>query len=202
LRARGSAIVGVDRQIAPEARAACTRTYALDLEQGLQLDHEPPFTTILLADVIEHVQRPGPLLDHCHRLLAPEGRLLVSTANIAHVTVRLGLLVGRFEYASRGILDRTHATLYTLRTLKAFLTSHQFRVTEVRVTPVPFEALFPRWADRWWVRGLNAIAYGFARAWKTLFAYQFIVVAEPLLLPVTMERVSAPSAPEEGHPSG
>ena len=180
LRARGCEVVGIDHHISSAAAASCARTYAHDLEQGLALDHEPPFQAILLGDVLEHVQAHDQLLDHCHQRLQPGGRLVVSTANVAHLVIRLQLLFGRFEYASRGILDRTHVVLFTLRSISRLLERHRFRILEVRVTPLPAEALAPHAPHRWWVRALNAIQYALARCWKTLFAFQFILIAEPV----------------------
>ena len=44
---------------------------------------------------------------------APGGTLFVSLPNVANVTVRAALAAGRFPYADRGILDRTHLRFYT-----------------------------------------------------------------------------------------
>jgi 2-polyprenyl-3-methyl-5-hydroxy-6-metoxy-1,4-benzoquinol methylase len=190
LSERGCEVVGVDQRVGPAAQAACRRTYAADLERGLDLAEERPFQTILLADVLEHVKAYDQLLGQCHRWLAPGGRLIISTGNVAHLAIRLGLLLGRFEYTSRGILDRTHVVLFTLGSLKRLLKSHQFRVRDVRVTPIPFEAVWPRASRQWWVRGLTAISYWLAKLWKTLFAYQFIVIAEPVMTLSAMEAVT------------
>ena len=40
-----------------------------------------------------------------HRYLRPHGRVIVSVPNVANITVRLALLLGRFEYRPRGIMD-------------------------------------------------------------------------------------------------
>ena len=45
--------------------------------------------------------------------LAPEGRVVVSLPNVAHWTVRAGLLAGRWEYRDSGILDDTHLRFFT-----------------------------------------------------------------------------------------
>ncbi len=180
LHEHGCEGVGVDHQVGPLAHTACQRTYDQDLERGLQLNSERPFHTILLADVLEHVKAYDQLLEDCRRWLQPGGRLIVSTGNVAHAAIRLSLLMGRFDYTPRGILDRTHVVLFTLKSLKRLLIRHQFRVIGIRVPPVPFEAIWPTASRSWWVRLLNTVAYGMARLWKTLFAYQFILTAEPV----------------------
>lgn len=190
LTERGCEVVGVDRHVGDLARAVCARTYTRDLEQGLNLGEEPPFETVLLADVLSHLKAPEQLLEQCHRWLAPGGQLLMSVGNVAHLTVRLSLLFGRFEYAARGILERQHVSLFTLKSLTRFLASQQFRVTRVLVTPVPVEAVWPHAANAWWMNGLTAVSYVLAKLWKTLFAYQFIVVATPLTRPNPLDRIA------------
>ena len=46
-------------------------------------------------------------------------------------------MAGRFDYADRGILDRTHLRFFTRRTLLALLARAGLAVDELRVTPVP-----------------------------------------------------------------
>lgn len=71
------------------------------------------FDVIVAADVLEHCLRPERVLALLLEMLRPKGRIIVSLPNVAHASVRLALLVGRFEYADIGILDRTHLHLYT-----------------------------------------------------------------------------------------
>jgi len=72
-----------------------------------------PYDAVLALDVLEHLPDPGRALSALAGLLAPGGRLIVSVPNVAHWTVRLGLLVGRFDYVETGILDRTHLRFFT-----------------------------------------------------------------------------------------
>ena len=91
-----------------------------------------PFDAVVCADVLEHLARPEDLLARIHGWLRPGGTLLVSLPNVANVTVRAGLLLGRFPYAERGILDRTHLRFYTRRSARDLLTGAGFRVRERR----------------------------------------------------------------------
>ena len=56
----------------------------------------------------------------------------MSVPNVAHLWVRLSLLLGRFDYADRGILDRTHLRFFTRRTFLAMLTEAGLAVVERR----------------------------------------------------------------------
>ncbi len=202
LSRRGCRVIGVDQHVGARAKASCIKTYALDLDGGLGMLDEAPFDTILLADVLSHLTEPDAVLAQCHQRLRSGGQLIISVGNVAHLSVRLSLLLGRFEYTPRGILERKHAVLYTLKSLKRLLASQQFRVAGVRVTPVPFESVWPRAAGHWWVQGLSAVSYALARAWQTLFAYQFLVVATPVARPGAFTIIeetagrAAQSAPE------
>ena len=51
-----------------------------------------------------------------------------------NVTVRIGLLLGIFEYRERGILDSSHLRFYTMRSIKRAIEGGGFRIIERRLT--------------------------------------------------------------------
>jgi hypothetical protein len=71
-----------------------------DLETVRKLPNHPD--AIVLADILEHL-RDQKALRCVREALPPEGH--IQTVGIANVTVRIGLLLGIFEYRERGILD-------------------------------------------------------------------------------------------------
>src|SRR5206468_13015382 len=86
-------------------------------------DWSTPFDAVVCADVLEHLPRPEQLLVRIRGWMRDGGTLFVSVPTVANVTVRAGLLAGRFPYAERGILDRTHLRFYTRRTASQLLTA-------------------------------------------------------------------------------
>jgi SAM-dependent methyltransferase len=70
-----------------------------NLEEGLNFEPEL-FDVILWADVIEHVIDLWSAMAEIKRLLAPGGRLVTCTPNIAELRRRLTLLAGRFPATS------------------------------------------------------------------------------------------------------
>ena len=42
---------------------------------------------------------------------------MISLPNVAHYSVRFGLMAGTFEYADSGILDKTHVKFYTKQSM-------------------------------------------------------------------------------------
>ena len=111
-----------------------------------------------------------------NRSLRPNGRVIVSVPNFAHLWVRLNLLVGRFQYAGRGILDRTHLRFFTLDSFKYFLQEAGLETEEIVATPVPLLLVVsPRWQGVW-LRVLHGLNAALARSWKNMFGYQFVAV--------------------------
>ena len=150
-----------------------------DLFEGISGPWKEPFDVIVAGDVLEHLPRPELLLGSVRRLLAPEGVLLLSLPNVANVTVRLGLLLGRFDYTSRGILDETHLRFFTRRTGRALLESTGYRVVRVEATAMPVELAFPALGRPPLAPLVRGGALLSARLWPTLFGYQFVFEAVP-----------------------
>jgi predicted TPR repeat methyltransferase len=141
-------------------------------------DWEAPFDAVVCADVLEHLPRPEDLLSKIRSWLKPGGTLFVSLPNIANVTVRGALLLGRFPYADRGILDRTHLRFYTRRSALELLEAGGFRVRSVAATAMPYELALPALGRPPFSGPVRGFAAASARLWPTLFGYQFVIEAE------------------------
>ena len=133
---------------------------------------------IVVADVLEHLRDAPALLRLIGDALAPGGRLFVSVPNIANITVRLGLLFGVFEYRDRGILDNTHLRFYTLRTIKQEIRNAGFRILAIRGSSVPLRLIIGRYTPEALLRTGERLLSIVTRFWRSLFAYQIIIVAE------------------------
>jgi glycosyltransferase involved in cell wall biosynthesis len=185
-RARGCSVVGVGEPHNVMDASELDGYYSRNLETGIDL---PPdagrFDVVLLADVIEHCRNGRELLVEAQRYLVPGGRIIVSTANVGFLPVRLGLLFGRFDYTPRGILDATHVRLYTRRSFLRTIRDAGLEPLRVRVAPPPLEALFPAAAASRLMAAGDAMLYGMARAWNGAFAFQFIVECAPVQVPRT-----------------
>lgn len=147
-----------------------------DLEK---VKHLPVANAIVVADVLEHLRDAPALLRLIHDALPRDGRVFVSVPNIANITVRLGLLFGIFEYRDRGILDNTHLRFYTLRTIRRDVEAAGFRVLAMRGSSVPLRLIIGRFTPEPLLRLGERILTMITRLWRSLFAYQIILVAEP-----------------------
>jgi 2-polyprenyl-3-methyl-5-hydroxy-6-metoxy-1,4-benzoquinol methylase len=178
LARRQAHIVGADvlpdDQIAPEV----AEYHKVDLELHHTLPLKRQFDCIILADVIEHLRNEEEILRHLRQFLKPDGRLIISTGNVAIWFYRLSLLIGRFNYGPRGILDRTHVKLYTRATFRRLLEKGGFKVLRFDYTNLPFELVFESTARSRLLHAVDRVYHLLTRLWPTLFAYQFVVEAE------------------------
>ena len=140
-------------------------------------DWPEPFDVVVCADVLEHFAHPEELLAKIRGWLKPSGVLLTSIPNIANISMRLALLAGQFNYADRGLLDRTHLTFFTRRTAKDLLRKAGFRIRSVEPTAMPYELAFPSLCNAPWNSPVRALSHATARAWPTVFGYQFLFEA-------------------------
>ena len=132
---------------------------------------------IVCGDVIEHLRDAQSLLRMIRDSIDGNGLLFVSVPNIANITVRLGLLFGIFEYRDRGILDNTHLRFYTMRTIRRDLERAGFTILAVRGSSVPIRLIIGRYTPDPILRIGEKILTIVTRLWKSLFAYQIIMVA-------------------------
>jgi len=180
LSARGWRVTAIERDPAQAARARgkCDEVVVADLASAAAR-LAGPFDAIVYGDVLEHLSDPLAALRALNGVLAGGGVVIVSVPNVAHLWVRLQLLAGRFEYADRGILDRTHLRFFTRRTLLALLAEGGLAVEELLVTPVPLPLVVPERLHGAWLRGLHAAGAVAARCWQGGLAYQFVAVCRP-----------------------
>jgi 2-polyprenyl-3-methyl-5-hydroxy-6-metoxy-1,4-benzoquinol methylase len=178
LRERQVRTTGVDAHPPEHIRGDLERYFERDLEQPLELPVGREFDYVVIADVIEHLRHRTQLLRGARRFLKEGGRLVISTPNVALWFYRLSLLVGRFEYGPRGVLDRTHVHLFTRDSFRRQVEQAGFHVVGERVTALPFEVVFESTGRSRLLQRIARLYHALARLWPKMFAYQFILEAE------------------------
>ncbi len=174
-------VVGVEPDA---ARAARARVRGLSVRGGYLTDELIReigfFDIVLLADVLEHLPNPHAMLRLVRKALKQRGAVIVSLPNVAHWSVRLDLLRGRFEYQECGIRDATHLRWFTAATARSLLASSGFKVTEYRAAAnFRLSDNMVRRPLRWLsekqrVRFLRLAC----RCWPNLFAVQHVLKGE------------------------
>jgi 2-polyprenyl-3-methyl-5-hydroxy-6-metoxy-1,4-benzoquinol methylase len=178
LAEKGVRVVGVDVRAPEQVSEELLAYYQRDLERPLDLPTGRVFDYVVVSDVIEHLRSREEVLRSARRYLRPGGRLLISTPNIALWFYRLSLLIGRFEYGPRGVLDETHVHLFTRASFRRMVEKAGFHVVAERVTSLPFEVVFESTGRSRLIRGVGHAYHALARLWPGLFAYQHILEAE------------------------
>lgn len=89
------------------------------------------FDFILLGDVLEHLLEPSESLLKLKRFLKPTGCFVVSIPNIAHMSIKMGLLNDEFNYTKTGLLDSTHLRFFTHKTFPSFFGNIGLKIEEV-----------------------------------------------------------------------
>jgi GT2 family glycosyltransferase/SAM-dependent methyltransferase len=138
-------VVEVDPQAARMATQYAERAVVGDIEK-IDLDQEfadEQFDIVLYGDVLEHLVDPETVLRRTKRLLAPGGSVAVSIPNVAHASVRLSLLAGRFRYTEEGLLDRTHLRFFAREGVEELFVRAGYRIDEWRETRVTIAEAAP-----------------------------------------------------------
>ncbi|MCP3874041.1 MAG: methyltransferase domain-containing protein, partial [Desulfobacteraceae bacterium] len=135
------------------------------------------YDCVLLLDVIEHLSDPERFLIEMRNQMKQfkTTKILISTANIGFVLVRMNLLFGQFNYADRGILDITHKRLFTKSSFKKLLVETGYEVKKIHGIGIPFKTL----GKGWFFGALSKLSGLMARFYPSLFAFQFYAQIKP-----------------------
>ena len=172
---QGCRVTGVDSDavLLQRAETVCEEVICHDLEAIDTLTLGRTFDVVVMADILEHLRGPETLLAKAQTWLRPGGCLVISMPNVAHISVRIKLLIGRFDYASAGIMDRTHTRFYTHRSFASLLEMEGYKISEF--VPVGRFPILAKFEHNRWLRRLETAA---ATGWPNGFALQFVVRAE------------------------
>lgn len=151
----------------------CSEVFQVDLDSEDALNQAragAPYDVLLAAAVLEHLKYSERLLEQAHELLKPDPKVIVSLPNIAHWSIRLKLLRGKFDYEDYGIMDRTHLHFNTLSSGKQLLGQAGYKVEEQLIAGSGLQNLLSAWSRRM-RRPIPKPIF------PALLAYEFILVA-------------------------
>lgn len=121
------------------------KEYDKFVKAGIKFDY------IIFADLLEHVISPENVLIPFSKFLKPNGKILVSLPNVAHLDIVKGLINRNFNYNQVGLLDNTHLRFYTKKSFRQFIEQindvfdQNFAVKEIgKIAADPeYTALYP-----------------------------------------------------------
>ena len=172
-----AAITGVD--LHTPVFPAFQKFIQMNLEADPWLIDITEFNIVLLLDTLEYLISPEQFLlslrYHMTQLSTP--KVIISVPNIGFILMRINLLLGRFNYSDRGIVNIKHKRFFTLKTLKETLAETGYEVQLIRGIGLPIQTFGkgPLFKILSWLSAL------LARWYISLFAFQILVVTQPKL---------------------
>lgn len=155
-----------------------------DLDKGLPATINGKFDLIICADVLEHLRTPDKLLYELQERLTTSGKIVASIPNFGNWYPRIRVLLGKFDYDARGILDQSHLRFFTKKSFTRIANIAGYDVTNIWTTGTPFEVMLRGAPTRRisWETMLTILAKidrALCRLRANLFAYQFIFELTP-----------------------
>lgn len=156
--------IEIDKDMAEEAKERCDQVIVSDIETLYELPFPHGFfDVIVFADILEHLRHPEEVLRRLKNYVSNDGYILISIPNIAFITIRLGLLFGKFYYGKWGILHERHLRFFVQETAERLMEESGYRI-------VRFEG-YTQVRSRYFLVSLAG------KIWKRLFATNFIIEA-------------------------
>ena len=106
----------------------------------------------------------------------PNLTIIVSTANVGFLIIRLMLLFGSFNYGNRGILDKTHSRLFTFSSFKLLVTQAGFDIKKISGIPAPIPLVINNNILSNFLLKINKFLILIS---KTIFSYQIYFIIKP-----------------------
>ncbi len=135
------------------------------------------YRAVVCGDVLEHTVDPVGVLGQLRAVATDDAVFIISLPHVAHLAVRLLLLLGRFPRMERGILDKTHLHFYTRDTAEETLRAAGLRVAGAYPTGVPLDELWPGGQGSAPYTVLMWLQHLALRVAPRLFAFQWVFVA-------------------------
>lgn len=135
-----------------------------DIEDEKTLSEIPgTFDIVYASALIEHLKDPWKALRQWKKFLKKNGYLILTTSNIAHWSMRLELLRGKFLYQQYGVLDNTHLRFFTTETFQQLVSECGYIIENFSIDPVG--------------GGYPKISKSLSKFFPNLFAYQMLIKA-------------------------
>jgi len=129
--------VGIElfQDAAIEAKRVVDKVYCLDVERQDLPNDLGKFQLILILDVLEHLVDPWTFLEKLkNECLDENGFIIISLPNARHFSLVLPLMMGRFDYEERGILDKTHLRFFTKQSMLNMIDGAGLKIEKIKRT--------------------------------------------------------------------
>ena len=145
-----------------DRRHSHIRTIQCDLNEGFPVEAEG-YDLVTAGEVVEHMIDETAFVRECHRVLNPNGMLVLTTPNLSYLVNRFLVAVGRVPMF---VYEPYHYHFHTRKTLVELLESNGFQVENVSASHVLYSRrlhwtgwMFEKLADWFPTFGAHLIAY-------------------------------------------
>ena len=159
---------------AKEAKKYYKGIKILDLDKKKPNYEKNSFDIIIMADIIEHLKDSLGIVKYFTKFLKKEGIMVLSTANVANIYIRLKLLFGNFDYEERGIMDKTHLRFFTLKTFRKLAKEAGLKIIKEDFTPIPLPLVLGAFEESKPLNLIHKMNYLSMKAVPRLLSFQFI----------------------------
>lgn len=134
---------------------------------------------LFVADEVALSLHPEEMVSYLLKICShtPQIKIIFHAGNIAFILTRVLLLLGRFSYTRKGLVNFKQKRLFTLRSLRKLFVQNGFSICSIQGMPLPYNR-FCSW------KTFAAVCKNthtfFAKVWAALFAYQFLLIVQPL----------------------
>lgn len=159
-----------------------TAHYGAFIEHDLNSETPIPdlsaYDYVLAIDVISNHPQPESLIDRLHAAAALniDTKVMATAGNVGFIIPRLMHVFGQFNYSKRGTLDLFTTRLFVSSSFRRLFEQADFELLQVSGIPAPYPLAL---GDNFWSRSLIWVNRQFIRLWKSLFAYQILLIAKP-----------------------
>jgi|TARA_Y100000310_G_scaffold240959_1_gene244868 2-polyprenyl-3-methyl-5-hydroxy-6-metoxy-1,4-benzoquinol methylase len=168
---------GIDysRKDAKEAKKYYKEIKIMDLDSEKPKYPKNSFDIIIMADIIEHLKDSLGIVRYFMQFLKKGGIMILSTANVANIYVRMKLLFGKFDYEERGIMDKTHLRFFTLKTFRQLAKQSNLKIIKEDFTPIPLPMVSKVFEEGRILNILHKGNYMKTKVFPRLLCFQFIL---------------------------
>lgn len=132
-------------------------------------EYQNYFDLILLADVLEHITEPKPVLQRLQTYLKDKGKIIVSMPNIRHYSaIKKIVFQGDFRYEESGIFDYTHFRFYCRKNIAELLVQSNLKILKE-------ESSIKNYKGKSFAKLLNRMTF---RLFEEFFSYQYFYLVE------------------------
>ncbi|MCH3884980.1 class I SAM-dependent methyltransferase [Tenacibaculum aquimarinum] len=126
-----------DKVMAQKASNCLTKVFVGDLNNQdflkVILENNIKYDYIIFGDVLEHLINPKKVLNHLKNALKPNGKIIISLPNIAHVELFIQVFIkGTWPQNERGIFDKTHLRWFTKNDVFKLVTDTNLKIVEYK----------------------------------------------------------------------